>query len=112
MKRFEIAGLPSDDVKNFVAGTHSDPFRVLGPHGVGDGLEIRVFRPDARAVEIMLDGHAEKPIAAERIHQDGFFCATRSGASRDLPYRLRDCPGWIAAAHTRSLSVRADHGRG
>jgi len=89
VKPFEIAGLPSDEVKNFVAGTHSDPFRVLGPHGVGDDLEIRVFRPDARAVEIVLDGHAEKPIAAERIHQDGFFCATRSGASRDLPYHLR-----------------------
>src|SRR6184192_4198183 len=89
MKAFEIAGLPRDEVSRFVRGIHSDPFRVLGPHGVGDGLEIRVFRPDARAVEIMLDGHAEKPIAAERIHQDGFFCATRSGASRDLPYRLR-----------------------
>src|SRR5207244_5171783 len=73
----------------FVAGTHSDPFRVLGPHRVGDDLEIRVFRPDARAVEIIFDRESEKPISAESIHQDGFFCATVPGATRDVPYRLR-----------------------
>src|SRR5881409_823420 len=89
MKPFEIAGLPSDEVKNFVAGTHSDPFRVLGPHRVGDDLEIRVFRPDARAIDIVLDREAEKPIAAEQIQQDGFFCATVPGAPRDLPYHVR-----------------------
>ncbi len=89
MKPFEIAGLPSDEVKNFVAGTHSDPFRVLGPHRVGDDLEIRVFRPDARKIEIVLDRDPEEPIAAQKIQQDGFFCAAVLGATRDLPYRLR-----------------------
>ena len=89
MKPFEIAGLPSDEVKNFVAGTHSDPFRVLGPHRVGDDLEIRVFRPDARKIEIVLDRDPEEPIAAQKIQQDGFFCATVLGAPRDLPYHLR-----------------------
>src|SRR5437867_705222 len=89
MKPFEIAGLPSDEVKNFVAGTHSDPFRVLGPHRVGDDLEIRVFRPDARKIEIVLDRDPEEPIAAQKIQQDGFFCAAVLGAMRDLPYRLR-----------------------
>src|SRR5215469_4413393 len=89
MKPFEVAGLPSDEVKNFVAGTHSDPFRVLGPHSVGDDLEIRVFRPDACTIEIVLDEHAGKPIAAEQIQQDGFFCATLPGATRDFTYRLR-----------------------
>jgi 1,4-alpha-glucan branching enzyme len=88
-KAFEIAGLPRDEVSRFVAGNHADPFRVLGPHRVGDDLEIRVFRPDARAIDIVLDREAEKPIAAERIQQDGFFCTTVPGASRDLPYHLR-----------------------
>jgi 1,4-alpha-glucan branching enzyme len=89
MKPFEIAGLPSDEVRSFLAGKHSDPFRVLGPHRLGNDLEIRVFRPDARMVEIVLDGQAEKPIAAERIEQDGFFCATVTGVTRDEPYHLR-----------------------
>src|SRR5213083_1474911 len=89
MKTFEIDGLPRDEVNRFVAGNHADPFRVLGPHRVGDDLEIRVFRPDARAIDIVLDREAEKPIAAERIQQDGFFCATVPGAPRDLPYHVR-----------------------
>jgi len=89
MKTFEIAGLPPDEVKNFIAGTHSDPFRVLGPHEVGDDLEIRVFRPDARKIEIVLDVNAGKAVTAERIQQDGFFCATLPGAKRDFTYRLR-----------------------
>src|SRR5438094_1330780 len=89
MKAFDIGALPRDEVSRFVAGTHADPFRVLGPHRVGDDLEIRVFRPDARAIDIVLDREAEKPIAAEQIQQDGFFCATVPGAPRDLPYHVR-----------------------
>ena len=89
MKSFEIAGLPPDEVDRFVGGEHSDPFRVLGPHRVGDGLEIRVFRPDARRIDIVLDQHPEEPIAAQKIQQDGFFCATVRNATRDLPYHIR-----------------------
>ena len=98
MKAFEIAGLPRDEVSRFVRGIHSDPFRVLGPHRVGDDLEIRVFRPDARAVEILLDRAPEKPIAAQKIEQDGFFCASIPGAPRDLPYHLR-LTAWDGSQH-------------
>src|SRR5881227_4286544 len=101
MKSFEIAGLPPDEVSRFVGGEHSDPFRVLGPHRVGDDLEIRVFRPDARAVEILLDRAPEKPIAAQKIEQDGFFCASIPGAPRDLPYHLRR-----SEEHTSELQSR------
>jgi len=55
MKPFQIAGLPPDELNSFLTGTHSDPFRVLGPHRVGDDLEIRVFRPDARNVASQTD---------------------------------------------------------
>src|SRR2546421_20071 len=89
MKAFEIAAVPRDEVNKFVSGLHSDPFEVLGPHKVGDDLEIRAFRPDARAIEVVVDREPDNPIAAERIRPDGFFCATRPGASRDLPYHLR-----------------------
>src|SRR4030095_13633535 len=89
MKAFEIAGLPPDEVSRFVGGEHSDPFRVLGPHRVGDDLEIRVFRPDARKIEIVANRQATGPIAAERIQRDGFFFATVPGATRDLDYHLR-----------------------
>jgi 1,4-alpha-glucan branching enzyme len=89
MKAFEIAGLPPDEVNSFIAGTHSDPFRVLGPHRIAEDLEVRVFRPDARKIEIVLDQHPDEPIAAQKIQQDGFFCATIRDATRDIPYHLR-----------------------
>src|ERR1051326_7177985 len=89
MKAFDIAGLPRDEVSTFVAGVHSDPFRVLGPHGVGEDLEIRVFRPDARRVEIVLDGHAAKPVTEEQSQRAVFLGATARGAPRVSPYPLR-----------------------
>src|SRR3954468_7768832 len=89
MKAFEVESLPRDEVSRFVRGLHSDPFSVLGPHSIGDELQIRVFRPDARAVDIVLDSDSERPIPAERIHPEGIFCATVPGANRDVPYRLR-----------------------
>jgi 1,4-alpha-glucan branching enzyme len=89
MKAFEIAGVPRDEVHRFVRGIHSDPFSVLGPHKVGGDVEIRVFRPNARAIDVVLDREPDKPIAAERIDEEGFFCATVPGAERDVPYQLR-----------------------
>ena len=89
MKPFQIAGLPADEVNRFLAGTHSDPFRILGPHRVGDDLEVRIFRPDARKIDIALNREAKETIAAEEIHSDGFFCAIVPGATRDLDYQLR-----------------------
>ena len=89
MKAFEIAGVPRDEIIRFVKGLHSDPFGVLGPHKIGDDVEVRVFRPDARAIEVVLDREPDNPIAAERIDEEGFFCATVPGAARDVPYHLR-----------------------
>ncbi len=88
-KAFEIAGLPRDEVSRFVAGLHSDPFGVLGPHKVGDDLEIRIFRPDARAIEVVLDQDPDNPVAAQRIDEEGFFCSGVTGAERDVEYHLR-----------------------
>ena len=89
MKAFEIAGVPRDEISRFVKGLHSDPFGVLGPHKIGDDVEVRVFRPDARAIEVVLDREPDNPIAAERIDEEGFFCVTVPGAGRDIPYHLR-----------------------
>ncbi|PYK88522.1 MAG: hypothetical protein DME35_11965 [Verrucomicrobia bacterium] len=46
MKPFAVAGLPPDELNSFLSGTHSDPFRILGPHRMGDDLAIRAFRRD------------------------------------------------------------------
>jgi 1,4-alpha-glucan branching enzyme len=89
MKAFEIAAVPRDEVTRFVRGLHSDPFSVLGPHKIGDDVELRIFRPDARAIEVVLDRGPDNPIVAERVDEEGFFCVTVPGVERDIPYHLR-----------------------
>src|SRR6202790_4105801 len=89
MKPFEVVGLPPDELNSFLSATHPAPFRVLGPHRLGDDLVIRIFRPDAQKVDVLLDGEPNREIPAERIHRDGFFCVTVPGATRDLGYHLR-----------------------
>src|SRR5580704_15124885 len=87
MKPFEVSGLPPEELNSFLSGTYSDPFRILGPHRSKDDLVVRVFRPDAKEVEIVPNG--QSPVVAEKIHRDGFFQATIPNATRDLDYRLR-----------------------
>src|SRR5689334_19844592 len=107
MKPFSVAGIPPDELNTFLSGTHSDPFRILGPHRMGDDLAIRVFRPDARKVEVVTDGSsfaeatADKlqPIEAEKIHRDGFFQAKVPNATRDLDYRLQ-ITNWDGSEYT------------
>src|SRR5207244_3920467 len=99
MKPFEVAGLPPAELNSFLSATHSDPFRILGPHRMGDDLIIRIFRPDAKKIDIILDQQSKSEIGAARIHRDGFFQATVSNATRDLGYHLRvtnwDGAEWI-----------------
>jgi 1,4-alpha-glucan branching enzyme len=97
MKPFQITGLPPEELNSFLSATHGDPFRVLGPHRVGDDLAIRIFRPDAQKIDIIVDGQSGNgqphpgngTIEAEKIHSDGFFCARVPAATRDLNYHLR-----------------------
>ena len=89
MKPFEIVGLPPDELNAFLSATHPDPFRILGPHRVGDDLAIRIFRPDAQKVEILTNGDSAQPIEAEKIHSDGFFCARIPAPAGIFPYRVR-----------------------
>ena len=89
VKPFEVVGLPPDELNSFLSATHADPFRILGPHRQGDDLAIRVFRPDAQKIDIVLNGESKEQVPAEKIHSDGFFCARVPEATRDLDYRLR-----------------------
>jgi 1,4-alpha-glucan branching enzyme len=93
MSSFEITGLPIDELDLFLAGAHPDPFRILGPHRVGDDLVVRVFRPDANEVSIVVAGKEEQRFEAERLRPEGFFQATLPGRKRDIDYRVH-LTGW------------------
>lgn len=43
------------DLARIVAGTHDDPFAVLGPHGTGDRRMVTVFQPGAEALAALPD---------------------------------------------------------
>src|SRR5438093_12155723 len=89
MKAFEIAGVPRDEISRFVEGLHSDPFGVLGPHKIGDGVQVRVFPPNAPATEVVPDGEPDNQIAPERIDREGFFCVTAPAPGSTIPYNSR-----------------------
>ncbi|HEY0369617.1 MAG TPA: 1,4-alpha-glucan branching protein GlgB [Chthoniobacterales bacterium] len=86
MSNFEVLGVPIDEMHVFLNGAHPDPFRILGPHRVGENLVVRAFRPDAKELRVNAAGNE---VAAERLHDEGFFQAELSNLPRDVDYRLR-----------------------
>ena len=93
MSSFEVTGLPIDELKIFLAGAHPDPFGILGPHRVGDDLAVRIFRPDAKEVSVVVAGKEEQRFPAERLLREGFFQAVLPGMKRDVDYRIL-LTGW------------------
>ena len=88
MSSFEVTGVPIDEIQTFLAGAHPDPFRLLGPHRTGDDLTVRVFRPDAKEVSIVLTRKEEQRFPAERLTREGFFQAVLPGRKRAPEYRI------------------------
>ncbi|MDQ2868855.1 MAG: 1,4-alpha-glucan branching protein GlgB [Verrucomicrobiota bacterium] len=87
MKAFDLQTVPIDELRAFLHGAHADPFRILGPHRVGNDLVVRVFRPDARAVSIKLDDGGES-FVAEKLDAEGLFQATLPDRNRDARYSV------------------------
>ena len=74
-------------IEAVVQARHGDPFAVLGPHPVADGVAIRTFQPDAHGVEIIDRSTGEALGTLTRIHPAGLFHGVvRSGGT---PYALR-----------------------
>src|SRR5947208_4566037 len=86
MSSFEVLGLPVDEMHVFLGGAHPDPFRILGPHRVGESLVVRAFRPDAQELRVIANG---SEVPADRLHNEGFFQAILPGVPPDPDYRLR-----------------------
>ena len=73
--------LPTEAIDALVAGTHGDPFGVLGIHKVGRGLVVRALVPGADRVEVI---SADDRVLAtlERRHDAGFFEGAIKGRPR------------------------------
>jgi 1,4-alpha-glucan branching enzyme len=80
-----------------LARDHPDPHHVLGVHQVGDGLRIRVYRPDAERVTVLLEppvgprgaGTGEPAaVELEHVHPAGVFEGAVEQAKLPLRYEL------------------------
>ena len=92
LKRLAVKlGIDPAGIEAIAAGTHREAFSILGMHLLGDGsrLTLRVFFPDATAVEV-LDRTTGKPVAQlKRLHASGFFAGFLGRRRRPFAYQLR-----------------------
>ena len=86
MSHAAVTAAPTpEDIAAIVAGTHDDPFAVLGPHWEHQGWTLRLFAPEAaRAWACGPAGEVE----LARLHADGLFAAALPDALA-ASYRLR-----------------------
>ncbi len=84
----------TDDAEKISAGTHSDPFSVLGLHMVGGKPTIRVYRPDVSAVDVLDAKTGRKALSLSRLpdHPD-LFTGTASRRKAPFDYRLHFTKG-------------------
>ncbi len=76
--------MTGEEIEAIVGGYHGDAFRVLGPHTLEQGWEVRVFLPQARTVSVLSD---QGPVPMLRKNEAGFFLAELPGEAG--PYQLQ-----------------------
>ena len=75
-----------------VAGSHNNPFAVLGPHVGPDGRFVRTLQPDAASVEL-LDGAGKKLADMTKIHAGGLFEGAMPARKRRYALRVTYASG-------------------
>lgn len=79
-----------DEAASLAAGSHGNPFAVLGLHEHDGKLVIRAFRPEADSVEILDAGTGKPVVSLERAEGgDGVFAAVIPRRKSRFDYRLR-----------------------
>jgi 1,4-alpha-glucan branching enzyme len=86
---FAIHPIDPNEIAALLHASHADPFRVLGPHAAGEDLVIRVFRPEAKEIQVVAANDHGQTFPAERLHIEGLYQATVPNESRDFSYLLK-----------------------
>ncbi len=85
------------EIDHILGAHHADPFSVLGMHGYGEGLAVRVFRPDAKSISVVDAGDSKRDWPMQRVHEEGFF-EVKIDRREYFDYRLRIEP-WNGEQH-------------
>ena len=67
-------------------GRHGNPFSLFGLHREGGSRVVRTIQPQAKSVDLLLDG-GKQAIEMQQVHSDGIFEAEMPPRKRS--YRLR-----------------------
>lgn len=90
-------------------GRHGNPFSLYGLHREGGSRVVRTIQPQAKSVDLLLDG-GKQSIPMQRVHADGIFEAEMPPRKRS--YRLRLTAGngdsWEVEDAYRFPSVLGD----
>ncbi len=89
MSSFSIHPIDPNEIAALLHGSHDDPFRVLGPHRVGEDTVIRIFRPEAKEIQVVAANDRSKVFPADRLHIEGLYQATVPNESPDFPYLVK-----------------------
>ncbi|RMG94104.1 MAG: 1,4-alpha-glucan branching protein GlgB [Chloroflexi bacterium] len=82
----ELSTIPLSVIESIVAGTHGDPFAVLGPHALDENcVVVRAFLPTAVSVSVRLH---DTDFPMTRIHEAGFYEVILPEQSLPLSYQL------------------------
>ncbi len=76
----------SAKVDALVEGRTADPHDVLGAHRSKSGVKIRAYRPEAKAISVIVDGG--DTVKLKRCHPAGVFEGTVKDAELPLDYEL------------------------
>ena len=79
---------PAEAIAALLAGTHADPFALLGPHDGPDGTFARAILPGAEEVEAfsLKGGRLGKMV---RVDERGLFEGRLRGKPKPVKYRCR-----------------------
>jgi 1,4-alpha-glucan branching enzyme len=77
-----------EELAAFVEARHDNPFHTLGMRRAGERLEVRAFRPEAAAVNIVDAADPRRKFPARKIHEAGFFAAQLPEGTNEFRYLL------------------------
>ncbi|WP_157669728.1 1,4-alpha-glucan branching protein GlgB [Chitinibacter sp. GC72] len=87
-----MPSLSTPEIGAICAGTHGDPFSVLGMHLVDGVLQVRVWLPDASECSLIESKTGKKLADFECIDERGLFVASVPRRKNHFAYRL--CVTW------------------
>jgi len=83
-----------EDARQIVAGTHADPFSVLGLHMTNGKITVRAFYPDVDGIDVLDAKTGRKILSLAALEEEpALFVGTATRRRKVFAYRLRITKG-------------------